>query len=310
MGRSDAHQLAFAELTPEVQKEFIGEAILALSQGSSDLRLIELLAQVEDPLAWLAIEKSLTGPPHVAVAAARALWKSTRDLRAFSVFSTIVNAYLYMEKKSWIPSLLMADFPEAFDLVKKAHSVPCTTTSLCVEQAVDGLLEIGSPEALSVVIQVIEARDGILQMLAMDGLFKQLRLDCYDWVSTSPVWSLRLRLTSRFQTVRKNAIQRLFEIVSLRKTGADDLALDVIPKQTATTSEMQTLLENGRDASKPFDVLALNAVQGDERIWAIEIAMKALERDEIRGEVALKHLGGPLADLILGDYHAGRMRPM
>ncbi len=275
LGRGDEHHRAFAGMDQAARDEFADEAAAELAQGSSDPRLVELLALVGTPRAFAAVDRALSGPSLVATAAARALWKAVKDARALPVLAGVARV-----------------------------GVP-----LAVEAAVPGLLEIGSADALEVVAEVIGATDAAAQTLAIDLLFGHLGLERYDRIATGPVWRLRLGLTSRFESVRRASLERLREIIALRLANADDDALGIVASEQELSPDMLKLVRAVRDPTQPFDPSALDAVQGDERAWAVDLAMKALERGEARGEAALVRLGGARADLALADHRAARVRP-
>jgi len=276
LGRGDAHHQAFAALDTAGRAEFVEEAAIELARGVDDPRLVELCALVATPAAYAAIDQALSGPPLTSVAAARALWKAVKDVRALAVLARVGRV----------------------------------GAPLAVEAAVPGLLEIGSAAALEVVAEILGATDGAAQVLAIDLLFMHLGLERYDRIPTGPVWRLRLGLSSRLTSIRAAALTRLRELIGLRLGGADDGQLGIVAVAHDLSPEMLTIVRAVRDPSKGFEEAALDALQGDEREWAVDLAMKAVERGEARGGAALARLGGARATMALEDLQAGRLRPV
>jgi hypothetical protein len=270
---------ALGELTDDDERgEAVTLAAERLDAGTDDPRLVDALATLGTPEALDALARvAARGPVISRARAARRLWTLKKDT----------------------------------DAVKHLRAAVADSDSqLVAEEALPALLEIGSDEALNVVVEMIaDTAVPEVRTMAISALMVHLGVDAYERVPTGALWTLRLGLTSRFPSVRAGAVDDLRDLVKRARGGADAKKLGVVAQAGGFSAGMSEVLKASQDPSASFDDDTLAALEDGEHDWAVDLVIRSLERGEKRAEAALKTLGGERAKRALADAAAGRKDP-
>jgi hypothetical protein len=256
--------------------------LLEVKLGDGDPRIVDALAAIDSAKSWADVERAFnTEFGSALIHAGMQLWRKNQDPRV-------------------IPRLKTEVFnnPDA-----PTHVI----------EALLALAKIPGEEVDDILVEALTtSKQPRVVIAAREQLYYRLKWSQWEHEG-SPLFSLTMGMRSPYPSVRNQSFDQLRDLVRRKRAGETDAQLGLVaqPLPQQRSPELLSLLQLAfRPAAAPLpDVAAIDALQGGERVWAVDLLLARLEQGDTRVIPLLERLGGDRIQMALDDHRAGRKIP-